>query len=68
MPFFKAEFIKPTESKFTTIVFDAGDQTPELKKLKVALLLENEMMEWVIKTQVYKKEREDKEKGPEKDE
>ena len=34
----------------------------------VALLLENEMMEWVIKIQVYDKEREDKEKGTEKDE
>ena len=66
---FKAEFVKPTESmKFTTIVFDAGDKTPELKKLKVALLLENEMLEWVIKIQVYEKEKEDQEKGPEKDE
>jgi len=67
--FFKADFIKPTESiKFTTIVFDAGGKTPELKKLKIALLLESEMLEWVIKIQVYEKEREDKEKGPEKDE
>ena len=49
---FKAECIKPTESiKFTAIVFDAGDKTPELKKLKVALLLENEVVEWVIKLQ-----------------
>ena len=64
MLFFKAEYIKPTESiKFTTIVFDAGDKTPELKKLKIALILENEMMDWVIKIQVYEKEREDKEKG-----
>ena len=28
----------------------------------IALLLENEMLEWVIKIQVYEKEREDKEK------
>ena len=33
----------------------------------IALLLENEMLEWVIKIQVYEKEREDKEKGPEKE-
>jgi len=65
---FKGEFIKPTESiKFTTIVFDAGDKTPELKKLKVALLLETEMLDWVIRIQVYEKEREDKDRGPEKD-
>ena len=30
--------------------------------------MENEMFEWVIKIQVYEKERDDKEKGPEKDE
>ena len=66
---FNAEFVKPTASiKFTSIVFDAGDKTPELKKLKMVLLLENEMLDWVIKIQVYEKEREDKDKGPEKDE
>lgn len=66
---FKGEYIKPTESiKFTTIVFDAGDKTPELKKLKVALLLETEMLDWVIRIQVYEKEREDKDRGPSKDE
>ena len=65
---FNGEFVKPTASiKFTSIVFETGDKTPELKKLKVVLLLENEMLDWVIKIQVYEKEREDKEKGPEKD-
>lgn len=62
---FKGEYIKPSESiKFTTVVFDAGDKTPELKNLKIALLLETEMVEWVIKIQVYEKERDDKDKGP----
>ena len=66
---FKADYTKPTESiKFTTIVFDAGDKTPELKKLKISLTMESEMLEWVIKIQVYEKEREDAEKGPQKDE
>ena len=66
---FKADYVKPTESiKFTTIVFDAGDKTPELKNLKIALLLETEMLDWVIKIQVYEKERDDKDKGPSKDE
>lgn len=59
---FKAEFVKQTASiKFIAIVFDTGYKTPELKKVKVALILENEMLEWVIKIQVFEKEREDKE-------
>jgi len=65
---FKGEYIKPAEAiKFTTIIFDAGDKTSELKKLKVALLLETEMLDWVIKIQVYEKEREDKDRGREID-
>ena len=61
---FKADFVKPSEEiKFTTIVFDAGDKFPELKHLKVALLLESEIMERVVKIQVYERERDDKERG-----
>lgn len=61
---FKADFVKPTEElKFTTIVFDTGEKFPELKQLKVALLLESEMMDWVVKIQVYEREREDKDRG-----
>jgi hypothetical protein len=36
--------------------------------LKLALILETDMLDWVIKIQVYEKEREDKEKGPSIDE
>ena len=62
---FKGDYVKPSEAiKFTTIVFDPGDKTPELKKLKIALTLEAAMLEWAIKIQVYEKEREDNEKGP----
>jgi hypothetical protein len=65
---FQGDYIKPSEAiKFTTIVLDAGDKAPELKKLKLALVLETDMLDWVIKIQVYEKEREDKERGPEKD-
>ena len=65
---FKADYTRPIASiKFTTIVFDAGDKTPELKKLKISLSIESEMLEWVIKIQVYEKEREDSERGPQKD-
>ena len=66
---FKGDYIKPTEAiKFTTLVLDSGDNTPELKKLKLALVLETDMLDWVIKIQVYEKEREDKERGNKKDE
>ena len=66
---FKGDYIKPSEAiKFTTIVLDAADKTPELKKLKIALILETDMLDWVIKIQVYEQEREDKEKGPAMDE
>ena len=66
---FKGDYIKPSEAiKFTTIVLDAADKTPELKSLKLALILETEMLEWVIKIQVYEKEREDKDRGPAIDE
>lgn len=60
---FKGDYIKPSESiKFTTIVFDAKDE--DLSALKIALVLEAEMLDWVIKIQVYNKERNDKDRGP----
>ena len=66
---FKGDYIKPSEAiKFTTIVLDAGDKTPELKRLKLALTLEADMLEWVIRIQIYEQEREDKDRGPAKDE
>ena len=66
---FQGKYIKPSEAiKFTTVVLDPGDKTPELKKLKLALVLETDMLDWVIKIQVYEKEREDKDKGPAIDE
>ena len=69
MAVFKGDYIKPSEAiKFTTIVLHAGDKIPELKSLKIALILETDMLEWVIKIQVYEKEREDKDRGPANDE
>ena len=66
---FKGDYITPSEAtKFSTIVLDAGDKIPEFKSLKLALILETDMLEWVIKIQVYEKEREDKDKGPAIDE
>jgi len=66
---FEGNYIKPSEAiKFTTIVLVPGDKTPELKELKLALVLETDMLDWVIKIQVYEREREDKDKGPAIDE
>lgn len=60
----RGKFAQPSdEIKFTSVVFDAGDNKPEFKKLKVELLLEAEMMDWTVKVLVYEKEREDNERG-----
>jgi hypothetical protein len=65
---FQGDYIKPSAAiKFTTIILDPGDKAPELKKLKLVLVLEADMLDWVIKIQVYEKEREDKDRGPSKD-
>jgi len=62
---FKGVYVKPTSSiKFTTITFETSDKTPELEKLKITLMLEAEMLDWIIKIQVFEKEKEDVERGP----
>ena len=61
---FKGDYIKPSEEiKFTTIIFDAKDKNEEMSTLKIALVLETEMLDWTIKIQVYGKEREDTDRG-----
>jgi hypothetical protein len=61
---FKGDYVKPSESiKFTAIVFNASDKNDELNNLKISLVLETEMLDWVIKIQVYEKERDDKDRG-----
>ena len=43
---FRSEYVQPSELiKFTTLVFDTGDKTPELKRLKISLSMENEMVD-----------------------
>ncbi len=65
---FKGEYRQPAEAmKFTSVVFDAPDKYPELKKLKVELLLQAELLDWKIKVLVYEKEKEDDERGPQTD-
>jgi len=66
---FKGDYTKPSEAiKFTNIVLDAGDKITELKNLKLALILEADMLDWIIKIQVYEQERKDKDEGPAIDE
>ena len=61
---FKGDYTKPSESiKFTTIVFNGGEKAADLNRLKVSLMLESDMLDWVIKIQVYEKEKEDDERG-----
>jgi hypothetical protein len=59
-----SEFVMPTEGKkFNSIIFTVSEKDEMLKKLKVELTLQNELLEWVIKVLVYEKEREDDERG-----
>ena len=59
-----AEFVKPLEEKkFNSIIFTVSEKDENLKKLKVELTLQNDLLEWVIKVLVYEKEREDDERG-----
>ena len=59
-----SEFVDPVEEKkFNSIIFTVSDTDENLKKLKVELTLQNDLLEWVIKVLVYEKEREDDERG-----
>lgn len=59
-----SEYVIPTEEKkFNSIIFTVSDKDENLKKMKVELTLQNELLEWVIKVLVYEKEREDDERG-----
>lgn len=65
----KGSYVQPAESmKFTSVVFKPGEKKSAFKNLKVELLMEAEMLEWVVKVLVYEKEREDNERGSIKDE
>ena len=60
----KGKYMQPAASvKFTSVMFDAAEKNPSLNNLKVELLLEAEMLDWVIKVLVYEKEREDTDPG-----
>lgn len=60
--------IPAEEKKFTSILFGFEPDKDNLKKLKVELSLEYRApMEWKVKVMVYDREREDNERGAEKE-
>ena len=60
----KAKYEIPTEEmKFNSIIFNVDNGGTSLKKLKVELTMQYELLEWKVKVLVYEKEREDHERG-----
>ncbi len=60
----KAPYESPAEEKkFTSIIFSVDNGSTTLKKLKVELGMEYELLEWKVKVMVYEREREDDERG-----
>lgn len=60
----KGTYTQPTEEKkFSSILFTITPEDKAIKKLKVELSLQYELMEWKVRVLVYDKEREDNEKG-----
>lgn len=52
------------EKKFTSTLFAFSPTDESMKKLRVELILEAEMLEWKVKVLVYDRDREDNERGP----
>ncbi len=67
---FRAPYEVPDEKmKFTTVVFNPEPPSEQSTRLRVELSLQFfEPMEWKVKVLVYDREREDAERGKEKDE
>lgn len=60
----KGKYEEPVEQmKFTSVIFDIDNGSTTLKKLKVELTMQYELLEWKVKVLVYEKEREDNERG-----
>lgn len=66
---FKAKYETPDrDKKFTSVIFDAGPSTELSSKLKLEITLQfYEPMEWKVKVLIYDRDREDKERGPERE-
>ncbi len=60
----KGKYEQPTEEKkFTSVIFAVDNGSTTLKKLKVEISMQYELLEWKVKVLVYEKEREDNERG-----
>jgi hypothetical protein len=64
----KGDYEEPKEEKrFASSVFILKTEDESIKKLKVEISLQYELMEWKVKLLVYDREREDHERGKIKD-
>lgn len=62
--YLKGKYEEPVEEKkFFSSMFAFSNATEEMKKLKVEIVMEYELLEWKVKVLVYEKEREDDERG-----
>jgi hypothetical protein len=62
--YLKGKYEEPVEEKkFFSSMFAFSNATEEVKKLKVEIVMEYELLEWKVKVLVYEKEREDDERG-----
>jgi len=60
----KGKYETPVEEKkFTSVIFTADNGSTTLKKLRVELSMQYELLEWKLKVLLYEKEREDNERG-----
>jgi hypothetical protein len=60
----KGKYEQPVEEKkFTSVIFSVDNGSTTLKKLKVEISMQYELLEWKLKVLVYEKEREDNERG-----
>ncbi len=60
----KGTYEQPTEEKkFASVIFAVDNGSTTLKKLKVEISMQYELLEWKLKVLVYEKEREDDERG-----
>ncbi len=60
----KGHYEDPVEEKdFFTCIFSLQSATEVFQKMKVELVMQNELMEWKVKLMVYGRDREDDERG-----
>ena len=64
----KGKYEEPAEvKKFTGVVYSFGDKDEAMKRVKVEVSMQYELMEWKVRVLVYDRDREDEERGPAKD-